>query len=130
MFWRADHAPARAVKAAADADPQALAAAVQAQLDPVTGQGVWLVGQDAGFARSMADRHGRLGPALDDLATRASGLVAAAQQQKPLARGAALAKTLGTEFPIIQGPMTRSATGRNLPSPWPKGADCRSSRWR
>ncbi|MCA0926783.1 type I polyketide synthase [Ruegeria profundi] len=107
LFWRPDHPPARSVKEVADANPSALAAAVADLLDPVTGGGVWLVGQDACFAKPMLEKYGRAGAALNDLLARSKDQIASAHAQRALARNSTLAQKLGTEFPIMQGPMTR-----------------------
>ena len=107
VFWRPDHAIARDVAARVADGAEALAAAVAAAVDPVTGGGLWLIGQDAAFARGFAECYARIGEALDDIAQRSASQIALARQLKPLARSAPLAQTLGTEFPIVQGPMTR-----------------------
>ncbi|WP_424969198.1 SDR family NAD(P)-dependent oxidoreductase [Dinoroseobacter sp. S76] len=110
VFWRADHKPARALDALdiPNSDPQAFRAAVR---DAITSkpadEALWLVGQDAAFARGLQTRFGSLKAALDGIAASARDLVAQAQNLAPLAPGSALTQTTGTEYPIIQGPMTR-----------------------
>ncbi|MGV6849680.1 MAG: beta-ketoacyl synthase N-terminal-like domain-containing protein, partial [Marinibacterium sp.] len=107
VFWRADHKPGQAIKTLGDADPGAVVTAVTEQIDVVAGTGPWLVGQDAAFGAALKDRYGRLGPALKDLQSRATALLAQAAAEAPLSPKAPLALSMGTEFPIVQGPMTR-----------------------
>ncbi|WP_424964731.1 SDR family NAD(P)-dependent oxidoreductase [Dinoroseobacter sp. S375] len=110
VFWRADHAAARKLDALdiPNSDPQAFRAAVRAAiLSKPAEDALWLVGQDAAFAQGLKARFGTLKSALDGIAAAAVDLVAQAKTLAPLAPGSALTATTGTQYPIIQGPMTR-----------------------
>lgn len=70
-------------------------------------QWVWPLGQDAALASKLAERFetaGRIASAIRE--STELHLIAAASYQ-PLAEGSALARSHGTRFPIVQGPMTR-----------------------
>ena len=71
------------------------------------GAPLWPLGQDAAFARSLAGRFRSVSGILAGLSNALVEHVAAARQVKPLDRGAPLAAAHGTEYPILQGPMTR-----------------------
>lgn len=110
VFWRADHAPAQELHRleAAGAGADAFLEALRAAVTPEAAEGgLWLMGQDAGLARRLRDRHRRLGAALDAIARASAGLTGTAQRLTPLAEGAPLAAANGTRYPILQGPMTR-----------------------
>ncbi|SMX34720.1 type I polyketide synthase [Actibacterium lipolyticum] len=110
VFWRADHKAAHALEALdiPGSDAGAFLAAVDKAVDPTDAENsVWLVGQDAAFARRFADTYSTLGKALDAIADSAAKLTQLAQELKPLAEGSPLAQATGTRYPIIQGPMTR-----------------------
>ena len=95
--------------------------------------GLLLVGQDAAFAADLAARFQTVAgilAGLRDALQRARGMLDFAN---PLSRGAPLAQSHGTRFPILQGPMTRvsdtpafaDAVARAGPSrswPWPCSA--------
>ena len=87
---------------------EADAAAVDRALggDELRGQLV-PVGQDAAFARSLAESHVTAGGVVQALTRGIASHVAAARESRPLAPGAPLAAEHGTEYPVLQGPMTR-----------------------
>lgn len=64
-------------------------------------------GQDAAFARPLADRFRTVGGILRGLAASLRRHLETARRHPVLARGAGLAADLGLEFPVLQGPMTR-----------------------
>ena len=68
---------------------------------------VWLLGQDAALAKQLADRFVTVGGVVSAVRDQAMRNLDTARHFKPLAPGAALAKSHGTRYPIVQGPMTR-----------------------
>jgi acyl transferase domain-containing protein/NAD(P)H-dependent flavin oxidoreductase YrpB (nitropropane dioxygenase family) len=68
---------------------------------------VWPLGQDAGFAAPLAQCYHTVGGVLAAMREAASDHVAAARTMRPLDKGAPLARSHGTCYPIVQGPMTR-----------------------
>ena len=68
---------------------------------------VWPVGQDASFARSLAERFGTVGRVLGAYRETVDGHVRLVQASPPFGEGSPLAESHGTRFPIVQGPMTR-----------------------
>ncbi len=64
-------------------------------------------GQGLALAAPMAKRYRTIGRFITAVQTAVRALPAAAAKRRALAKGGALAKTLGTEYPILQGPMTR-----------------------
>jgi acyl transferase domain-containing protein/NAD(P)-dependent dehydrogenase (short-subunit alcohol dehydrogenase family)/NAD(P)H-dependent flavin oxidoreductase YrpB (nitropropane dioxygenase family)/acyl carrier protein len=68
---------------------------------------LWLLGQDAAFAKSMADRYRTVGGIVEALRQRVGPQLDTARRLTPLAEGAPLAQRHGTRYPIVQGPMTR-----------------------
>jgi NAD(P)H-dependent flavin oxidoreductase YrpB (nitropropane dioxygenase family) len=68
---------------------------------------MWPLGQDSAFAAPLAGRFGNVSALLTGLREAIAGHVAAARQYSPLGSGSALARAHGTEFPVLQGPMTR-----------------------
>jgi acyl transferase domain-containing protein/NAD(P)H-dependent flavin oxidoreductase YrpB (nitropropane dioxygenase family)/NADP-dependent 3-hydroxy acid dehydrogenase YdfG len=65
------------------------------------------VGQDGAMARELAERFGTAGGVVEAVRRSIREGIRLARQDRPLAPGAPLARELGTEFPILQGPMTR-----------------------
>lgn len=65
------------------------------------------MGQEIAFAAGLASRHGTVGRVLTALRGAVGEAIDKARTQKALAAGAPLAKSHGTTFPIVQGPMTR-----------------------
>jgi acyl transferase domain-containing protein/NAD(P)H-dependent flavin oxidoreductase YrpB (nitropropane dioxygenase family)/NAD(P)-dependent dehydrogenase (short-subunit alcohol dehydrogenase family)/acyl carrier protein len=68
---------------------------------------VLLVGQDAAFAADLARRFGTVGGIVTALRDGFREACTTAERQRPLAEGAPLARSHGTRYPIVQGPMTR-----------------------
>jgi NAD(P)H-dependent flavin oxidoreductase YrpB (nitropropane dioxygenase family) len=68
---------------------------------------VWPLGQDAAFARSLVDRFDNVAGILDAMHEAVREHARLAVEIQPLAPGSALAVSHGTEYPILQGPMTR-----------------------
>jgi len=68
---------------------------------------LWPLGQDAAFAAQLATRFRSVSGILAGLADALTEHVTAARELKPLDRGAPLALAHRTEYPILQGPMTR-----------------------
>ena len=64
-------------------------------------------GQDAAFAKPLADRYRTVGGIVRGIAAAIAHGVVAADAQRALAEGAPLAQRLSVRFPILQGPMTR-----------------------
>ncbi len=68
---------------------------------------VWLTGQDIGFAPAWAARHSSVGRAIRQLRDAMDKQVASAAESQSFSENSALAKSHGTQFPLVQGPMTR-----------------------
>jgi acyl transferase domain-containing protein/NAD(P)H-dependent flavin oxidoreductase YrpB (nitropropane dioxygenase family)/short-subunit dehydrogenase len=68
---------------------------------------VWPLGQDAVFARSFAERYDNVSGIVDALYASVREHARLAAQKQPLAPGSPLAVSHGTQYPILQGPMTR-----------------------
>ena len=75
----------------------------------LTGVGapLWPLGQDAAFAGPLAARYRSVSGILAGLAGALADHVSTARALRPLDRGAPLALAHRTEYPILQGPMTR-----------------------
>lgn len=71
------------------------------------GAPMWPLGQDAAFARTLARRFRSVSGILSGLSTALAQHVTTARQLRPFDRGAPLAVAHRTEYPILQGPMTR-----------------------
>jgi acyl transferase domain-containing protein/NAD(P)H-dependent flavin oxidoreductase YrpB (nitropropane dioxygenase family)/NADP-dependent 3-hydroxy acid dehydrogenase YdfG len=68
---------------------------------------IWPVGQDAAFAAPLARRYRTVGGVVAAVRDAAAGHLAAARAARPLDAGSSLARSQGTRYPIVQGPMTR-----------------------
>ena len=68
---------------------------------------LWLVGQDLGLARSLADRYVTVGGVIGALKAQIKQNRETARRLRPLGADAPLARELGTRYPLLQGPMTR-----------------------
>ncbi len=95
----------------ADGDPQAgrrwndeLRALLQA---PAPQDRLWPVGQDAAFAAAWGERGHTVARALRWLRAEAQSLVAGCRQAAAWQAGSPLARSHRTEYPVVQGPMTR-----------------------
>ncbi|MFN4258611.1 MAG: SDR family NAD(P)-dependent oxidoreductase [Gemmataceae bacterium] len=69
--------------------------------------GLWLIGQDAAFAKRLADRYVTVSGITQALGEQTRRQLDAAQRLGSLDENAPLAERLGTRYPIVQGPMTR-----------------------
>jgi 3-oxoacyl-(acyl-carrier-protein) synthase/NAD(P)H-dependent flavin oxidoreductase YrpB (nitropropane dioxygenase family) len=70
-------------------------------------QHIWLLGQDAAFAAPLARRFRTVGGVLEGIRQAIDAHTKAARSLKPLDKGTPLARSHGTRYPIVQGPMTR-----------------------
>jgi acyl transferase domain-containing protein/NAD(P)H-dependent flavin oxidoreductase YrpB (nitropropane dioxygenase family)/NAD(P)-dependent dehydrogenase (short-subunit alcohol dehydrogenase family) len=68
---------------------------------------LWPIGQAVGLAQRFEQQFGDVGAVLNALFGATERAVALAAAETPLAEGSALARSHGTRFPIVQGPMTR-----------------------
>jgi acyl transferase domain-containing protein/NAD(P)H-dependent flavin oxidoreductase YrpB (nitropropane dioxygenase family)/NAD(P)-dependent dehydrogenase (short-subunit alcohol dehydrogenase family) len=68
---------------------------------------LWPLGQDACFARPLADRFVTVSGIIQALCSRSRQQLEAARRLRPLAAGGPLAVRHKTRYPIVQGPMTR-----------------------
>ncbi|HEV8198850.1 MAG TPA: SDR family NAD(P)-dependent oxidoreductase [Candidatus Polarisedimenticolia bacterium] len=74
---------------------------------PVLEERLWLMGQDASFAASFRREGESVGRVLPALRARVAAALAGAAASRALDSGAPLARSHGTTYPIVQGPMTR-----------------------
>ncbi len=65
------------------------------------------LGQDAAFAADLARRFGNVAGILDGLRAAIATACETLDRANPLAEGAGVARSHGTRYPIVQGPMTR-----------------------
>jgi acyl transferase domain-containing protein/NAD(P)-dependent dehydrogenase (short-subunit alcohol dehydrogenase family)/acyl carrier protein len=68
---------------------------------------VWPLGQDACFAKPLADRYHTTGGVVTGLLAAAEEHLRIARSEKALASDSPLARAHGTTYPVVQGPMTR-----------------------
>jgi acyl transferase domain-containing protein/NAD(P)H-dependent flavin oxidoreductase YrpB (nitropropane dioxygenase family)/NAD(P)-dependent dehydrogenase (short-subunit alcohol dehydrogenase family)/acyl carrier protein len=68
---------------------------------------LWPAGQDAAFASDFAKRYVTVGGVLTAMRASVAEHCSLARQQLALAADAPLARSHGTRYPIVQGPMTR-----------------------
>ena len=68
---------------------------------------VWLLGQEAAFAGPLAKRFGTVGATLEGMRQAIEDHIRCALALRPLDEGSPLARSHGTRYPIVQGPMTR-----------------------
>ncbi|HET8946241.1 MAG TPA: beta-ketoacyl synthase N-terminal-like domain-containing protein, partial [Candidatus Polarisedimenticolia bacterium] len=102
----------RATPAAAAAAASPVAAAWRERLDallnaPALEDRLWLMGQDASFAASFRREGESVGRVLPALRARVAAALAGAARSRALDADSPLARSHGTTFPIVQGPMTR-----------------------
>ncbi|MCD6639911.1 MAG: acyltransferase domain-containing protein, partial [Nocardioides sp.] len=69
--------------------------------------GVLPFGQDGALAARLADEHVTVGGLVQALRTAIREIPDVAARVQPLAPGAGVARTHGTAYPVVQGPMTR-----------------------
>ncbi len=68
---------------------------------------IWPLGQDAAFAAPLAQRYRTVGGVLGAIREAISTHIQVARALRPLDEGASLARSHGTRYPIVQGPMAR-----------------------
>jgi acyl transferase domain-containing protein/NAD(P)H-dependent flavin oxidoreductase YrpB (nitropropane dioxygenase family)/NAD(P)-dependent dehydrogenase (short-subunit alcohol dehydrogenase family) len=68
---------------------------------------VWLLGQDAAFAAPLAERFQTVAGVLQGLRRAVESHAISAKTLRPIDKESALARSHGTLYPIVQGPMTR-----------------------
>jgi NAD(P)H-dependent flavin oxidoreductase YrpB (nitropropane dioxygenase family) len=68
---------------------------------------VWLLGQDGAFAAPLAERFRTVSGVLSGFRAAVKEHAEAAAALRPLDEGSPLARSHGTRYPIVQGPMTR-----------------------
>ncbi|MDQ4072516.1 MAG: acyltransferase domain-containing protein, partial [Actinomycetota bacterium] len=68
---------------------------------------VWPIAQDAAFASALAERFLTVGGVLGAVRESVESHVRTASSRRPLDEGSPLARSHGTRYPIVQGPMTR-----------------------
>ncbi|PLZ35404.1 6-deoxyerythronolide-B synthase, partial [Fischerella thermalis WC542] len=84
----------------------------QQQAQPLIGWGepgklAWPMGQAVGLAATFRDRYPTIGKLIQALLKQSQEQIKTAQQLRPLDANAPLAVSHGTQYPIVQGPMTR-----------------------
>ncbi len=84
----------------------------QQQVQPCIGWGepgklAWPIGQAVGLAATWRDRYRTIGKLIQALLQQSQEQLKIAQKLRPLDANAPLAVSHGTEYPIVQGPMTR-----------------------
>lgn len=82
-------------------------AVARAMREPSPGDRPWLTGQDAAFAARIASRFVTAGGAIEGIRRAIDAHAAAARRLRPLDEDSPLARSHGTRYPILQGPMTR-----------------------
>ncbi len=81
--------------------------AVRQSREQTSETGAWLIGQDAAFAKTLAQHYHTVGGVVQALRQSIAQHLSAARRLTPLAEGSPLAQRHGTRYPIVQGPMTR-----------------------
>lgn len=81
--------------------------AVQARVGWESVDRVWFLGQDAAFAASLAQRFHTVAGVIHGLRDSIASHCQLARRLRPLDVGGPLARSHGTRYPIVQGPMTR-----------------------
>ncbi|MCP4779713.1 MAG: acyltransferase domain-containing protein, partial [Hyphomicrobium sp.] len=92
-----------AAEIADDADP----AEVAARLGSDPRAEILPIGQDAACAAELARRFVTVGGVVQGMRAAIDAHLSAAAEHEPLAPGRGVAGSLGTRYPIVQGPMTR-----------------------
>jgi 3-oxoacyl-(acyl-carrier-protein) synthase/NAD(P)H-dependent flavin oxidoreductase YrpB (nitropropane dioxygenase family) len=96
-----------AMEQPAEAKLAAWHAAVKARVAADPADGVWFVGQDVVTAPSLAAAGVTVSGIVQAICERAAKLLETARHVAHLGEGSALAKSHGTRYPVLQGPMTR-----------------------
>ena len=81
--------------------------AVQSRVSSDPAQGIWLVGQDVAIAGSLAKENVTAAGIVQAICGDAAKQAQNSTRLHHLSEGSALAKSHGTRFPLLQGPMTR-----------------------
>ncbi|MCE9563600.1 MAG: acyltransferase domain-containing protein [Planctomycetes bacterium] len=81
--------------------------AVRSRIAVDPSEGLWLVGQDIATAPALAASGVTVSGIVQAICERAGKQLEASRRLGHLAGGSALAKSHGTKYPILQGPMTR-----------------------
>ncbi len=68
---------------------------------------LWPLGQDAAMAAQLAARFRTVGGVVEAMRVSIEHHVRAARLSRPLAAGSSMARSHGTRYPVVQGPMTR-----------------------
>ncbi len=68
---------------------------------------VWPIGQDGAFAAALAARYRTVAGVFDAIRQAVATHTEAARKARPLAADSPMARSHGTQYPIVQGPMTR-----------------------
>jgi len=105
VFSRPGLEPSEALRAL-DGDDEAVLRAV-ARTHVSWRDGALAVGQDGAFAADLARRFVTVGGILGGLRDAATDQCAIARRTRSLAEHAPLARSHGTRYPVVQGPMTR-----------------------
>lgn len=105
MMRRAEHI-------GADLPENARQAAWQEAIDELVGwddpdKRAWPLGESAGWASELAQQYGSTGRLVQAVLKSSMQHIQTAAQQAALAPDAPLARSQGTRYPIVQGPMTR-----------------------
>lgn len=82
-------------------------AVASAAASPAGRSGLLFLGQDVGLAAPLARRYVTVGGIVDAVRTAPEAHLRVASEERPLAEGAPLARSLGIRYPILQGPMAR-----------------------
>ncbi|HEY7387788.1 MAG TPA: beta-ketoacyl synthase N-terminal-like domain-containing protein, partial [Bryobacteraceae bacterium] len=90
-----------------EAAPETLARWRTAVEERITRRELLAIGQDAAFAGYLADQYRTVGGICRAIAREAGRQVRVAARLNPLSENGPLARSHGTRFPILQGPMTR-----------------------
>ncbi len=85
--------------------PDGRASAFRVTAEPESG--LWLIGQDAAFAKPLAERYRTVGGIVQALRESVDRHIETARRLTPLAEESPLAQRHGTRYPLVQGPMTR-----------------------
>ncbi|WP_299566807.1 type I polyketide synthase, partial [Enterovirga sp.] len=95
------------IRLSASAPEEKLGAWRRAVREVQAGAGLRPLGQDACFAKPLADRFVTVSGIIQAVCARSGQQLDAARRLQPLGEGAPLAARHRTRYPIVQGPMTR-----------------------
>ncbi len=86
---------------------QAIHKQISARIDANLEDIAWFLGQDAAYAKTLAKKYGTVSGVMKAIWQAIDEQIVCAEKAKPLAAGSPLATSHKTEFPILQGAMTR-----------------------